>query len=116
MPTYLIAPAALEELVVKQIYSGADPASGGNSAVFNSARTLTPVIEPLLDISSTTYWYLFASPSRIDTIEVTFLEGQETPFAYEWIDNKTMAQNYTIIQTFGAKAIDFRGMQQNAGV
>jgi len=114
-PTYIVGPAALEEVILKQVFSGADPASGGNSAVFNTARTLQPIVEPLLDANSATAWYLFASPNRVDTIEVTFLQGQETPASHEWMDDATMCQNFTIMQTFAAKAIDHRGAQRHDG-
>lgn len=116
MPAYIVGPAALEEVIVKLVFSDADPAAGGNSAVFNTSRTLTPVIEPLLDLDSATAWYLFASPSRVDTVEVSFLAGQEEPVTRDWIDPRTMSQNFTIIQTFAAKAIDFRGIQKHTGV
>lgn len=115
MPAYLIGPAALEEVIVKQVFSGADPAAGGNSAVYNSSRTLTPVIEPLLDADSPTAFYLAAETNRVDTVEVTFLEGQETPFSHDWTDNATMAQHFTMIQTFQAKALDHRGLQKHKG-
>jgi len=115
IPAVIAGPAALEELILKQVFSGADPAASGNSAVFNTARNLTPVIEPLLDAASATAWYLFASTSRIDTIEVTFLQGQETPYAHEWMDDETMCQNFTIIQTFGAKAIEWRSQVRHDG-
>ena len=62
MPAYIVGPAALEEIILKQVRSSADPASGGNSGVYNSSATLEPVIEPLLDADSATGWYLFASP------------------------------------------------------
>jgi hypothetical protein len=114
-PAFIVGPAALEEAILKQVLSGADPAAGGNSAVYNTARNLTPVIEPLLDANSATAWYLFASPGRIDTIEVTFLAGQETPYSHDWIDEETMCQNWTIVQTFGAKAIDHRGIIKHDG-
>jgi ATP-dependent Clp protease protease subunit len=115
VPAYLVGPAALEEAILKQVLSGADPAAGGNSSVYNTARTLTPVIEPLLDASSATQFYLFASTSQIDTIEVTFMQGYETPFPHEWMDDKTMSQNFTIIQVFEAKAIDHRGIHAHRG-
>lgn len=115
VPFFIACGSDLEETVLKQVFSGADPAAGGNSAVYNSSRTLTPIIEPLLDAASATAWYLFASPSRIDTVEVTFLAGQETPYTHEWMDDATMSQNYTIMQTFAAKAIDHRGMQKHDG-
>lgn len=115
MPAYIVGPAALEDVILKQVLSLADPAASGNAAVFNSARQLTPVIEPLLDAASSVAWYLFASPSQIDTVEVTFLQGQETPVTHEWMDDATMSQNVTIVQTFAAKALDHRGVQKHKG-
>jgi ATP-dependent protease ClpP protease subunit len=115
MPVFILAPASLEELILKQVFSGADPAASGNSAVYNTSRNLTPIIEPLLDAASTTAWYLAASPSRVDTIEVTFLQGQETPISHEFMDDRTMSQIFTVIQSFKAKAIDHRGLQKHDG-
>ncbi len=115
MPAFLVGPASLEELILKQVNSGADPASGGNSAVYNTARSLTPIIEPLLDASSTTAWYLFARPGRVDTVEVTFMQGFEMPQSHEWMDDETMCQNYSIIHVFEAKALDHRGLQKHDG-
>ncbi len=116
MPAFLIGPASLEEPILKQVNSGADPASGGNSAVYNTARTLTPIIEPLLDANSTTAFYLGARPGRVDTVEVTFMQGFEMPQSHEWIDDETMCQNYSIIHVFEAKALDHRGLQRHDGV
>ena len=114
-PTFIIAPAALEELVLKQVMSGADPASSGNSAVYNSARSLIPVIEPLLDANSSTAWYLAASPGRVDTCEVTFLQGHETPRVHMYMDNESMAQCANVIQAYAAKFIEHRGVQRHDG-
>lgn len=114
-PVYLVGPASLEEIILKQVNSGADPASGGNSNVYNSSRVLMPVIEPLLDDASTTAWYLFASPSQVDTVEVTFLQGQETPVINDYVDEATWSRKVTVVQSFAAKAIDHRGVQKHAG-
>lgn len=114
-PTYLVGPAALENTIMQLVMSTADPASGGNSGVYNPTRGLQPVIEPLLDVNSTTAFYLFCSPGMVDTAEVTFLQGQETPVTYESVNEKTLSRDYSIIQTYAAKAIDFRGMQKHKG-
>jgi ATP-dependent protease ClpP protease subunit len=115
-PKYIVGPAALEEIILKQVNSPADPASGGNSGVYNTAKSLIPVIEPLLDATSATAWYLWADKASIDTVEMSFLQGQETPFVHEWMDNQTMAQNFTIVQSFAAKAIEWRSMIRHDGV
>lgn len=115
-PKFIVNPASLETTVETLTKSGSDPASGGNANVYNPTRSLTQVTEPLLDATSTTAFYLFADPSSIDTIEVSFLQGQETPYVHEWMDNQTMAQNFTMMQSFGVKAIDWRGMIRHDGV
>jgi hypothetical protein len=114
-PRYIIGPAALETTIEQLVNSIADPTANYSSAVYNPARTLVPVIEPLLDANSATAWYLSASPEAIDTVEVTFLAGQEEPVTNDWIDEETMAQCYIIVQTFAAKALEWRGLQKHAG-
>ena len=115
VPSFIIGPSALEEVILKQVLSGSDPANA-NSTAFNTARTYTPVIEPLLDASSATAWYLAASTALIDTIEATFLAGQETPVTNDYVNEKTWSREVTVVQTFAAKAIDHRGLQKHNGV
>lgn len=116
-PTYIIAPTALETIVDQLVRSIADPASGGNSNVHNPTRTLTPVYEPLLDANSVTAWYLAVDPSKsgMDTVEVTFLEGQESPVTNVWTEQRTWARVFTIVQTFGTKVLNHRGLQKHNG-
>ena len=115
-PRYIVTPSALETTVEQLVNSIADPADNKNSGTFNPARTLTHITEPLLDSTSATAWYLFADPIRVDTAEVTFLQGQETPVVNAWTDPSTLTQHFTVIQTFAAKAIDYRGVVRHDGV
>lgn len=112
-PRYLVVPSALEKDAKQLVLSVYDP--GSANMAYNTASTLIPIVEPLLDSSSATAWYLFADPSQIDTVEVTFLAGQEVPQVRNWMDERNLAQNWTILQTFAAKALDHRGMQKHAG-
>lgn len=122
-PTYLIAPAAISSTVLQLLASLAPPSAGGN-AVGNANvaniygpkgdRPLIPVIDPVLDASSGSVWYLVADPSKIDTVEVSFLEGEESPVLESEWDMRTDCYYYKIRQTFGVKAIDFRGVYRNA--
>lgn len=113
-PAFIIGPGALRTTILQLVNSIADPA-GTNSITFNTTRNLVPLIEPLLDVDSTTAWYLFASPSQIDTVEISFLQGQETPFTHNWMDDRTLSQMYTIVQTFGGAPLNHRGVQKHAG-
>jgi hypothetical protein len=111
---YLAVPVALQ-LTASQLISGnLAPAQTAN-VVPEYLRALMPVAEPRLDANSATAWYLFASPDQIDTIEYAYLEGQdgvylETRQGYD-VDGVEIKARLD----FGAKAIDFRGMQKNAG-
>ena len=115
IPRYLVGPSALETQIRQLVESSADPAAG-HAAVSNPANTLIPVIEPLLDANSATAWYLFADTSMIDTVEVTFLEGQENPIIRTWETPQTMALHHTVLQTFAAKPLNHRGVARHDGV
>jgi len=113
-PVYLIGPSALRTTIMQLVNSTADP-DAGNSNVFNPGQSYIPVIEPLLDSDSATAWYLFASPQQISTVEVTFLEGQESPVIIQWTEPSTLSRIYKVLQTFEAKALNHRGMAKHAG-
>lgn len=114
-PAYIVAPSALEVTVNQLVNSAYDPNASVNTQVYNPTRVLTPVIEPILDAASTTAWYLFANPAQIDTVELSFLQGQETPVTRNFMDERNLSQVVIILQTFGAKAMNHRGIQKHAG-
>jgi len=122
-PRFLIVPAAISHTALQFVNSIADPGAGGNVAGNSNTlniygpqgmRNLQVIIEPQLDASSASVWYLAADSAQIDTVELTFLQGEESPvLESEWnIKNDTWL--YKIRQTFAAKAIDFRGLYRNA--
>lgn len=113
MPKYIIGPSALRTTILQLVRSIYDPADANQK--FNTASELLPVIEPLLDASSTTAFYLSADPVRVDTVEVTFLQGQENPVIRMVFDEKRLSQAYYVLQTFGVKALNHRGVQKHAG-
>lgn len=124
IPRYLIVPAALEATALELFTSTGRPDVGG-SAVGNSGvqniygpggrRSLSVVADPQLDANSTTAWYLAAANNQVDTVELTFLQGEESPVLdSEWNFDKD-GYKYKVRQTFGVKAIDFRGLYKNAG-
>lgn len=114
MPRYIAFPAALRGTLLQLLNSESDPSST-NSGVRNINTGLVPIIEPLLDADSTTAWYLFAEPSRIDTVEVTFLQGQETPQVRSVLSEEKLSMTYYVLQSVGAKALNHRGIQKHAG-
>lgn len=123
-PRFLIVPRALEATALKLVQSTTPPTDGG-SAVGTSGssnlygpgggRQLTVVSDAVLDANSAIIWYLAASPSEVDTVELTFLQGEESPVLENEWDMTNDTWFYKIRQTFGVKAIDWRGLYENDG-
>lgn len=123
-PSFLIVPAALSATALQLVGSIADPSVGGSAAgnsntknIYgpNGDRPLRVIVEPLLDANSATAWYLAASNNQVDTVEITFLEGEQSPvLENEWDFDKDVYK-YKVRQTFGVAPIDFRGLYKHAG-
>lgn len=114
-PRYLLIPATQETLADQQIHSIFDPSTSNDTQTKNPFRHLEPVCEPLLDLSSTLEWYLLADYNEIDTVEYTFLEGEETPIIEAEVDFDSKGIKHRIQQTFAAKDIEWRGMVKSTG-
>jgi len=119
-PQFIIGPPSLRGTILQLLGSFSDPVAGGSSA--GNANTLnihqnvlTPIIEPQLESASSTAWYLASSSSLIDTVEIAFLQGEEAPVLESEFDMKRDCYFYKVRQTFGVKAIDWRGLYKNAG-
>jgi hypothetical protein len=111
-PKYLVVPAALE-VVARQYVAQINATKASDVNPFTA--DLEPVVDPRLDASSATAWYLAADPGAIDTIEYSFLEGQPGPqiesragFDVEGVEMKVRLD-------FGCGVIDHRGLFKNAG-
>lgn len=116
---HLIVPAAIEGGTLELLASPTNPANA-NSGVKNIWQgRLNVIVEALLDgagdANPTTRYFGLADYRDIDTVEVTFLQGEETPVVEEEYDFETKGRKYTIHQTYGAKAIDWRGMVRTKG-
>ncbi len=85
-----------------------------------SAANTKNVFQGKLDLLSTDYltgaeWFLTADPSDIDTIEMCFLEGEETPFLEQQEHHTADGRSYKLRHVVAAKAIDRRGLYSNPG-
>lgn len=123
VPKFVIVPVAYSATLLQLIASMSDPAAGGSAAgnantlnIYgpNGMRPITPVIEPQLDANSATKWYVAADNSQIDTVELSFLSGEESPVVENEYNMKNDTYYNKIRQTFGTKAIDWRGLYINA--
>lgn len=119
VPRYLIVPAALEATALELVSSTSYIVANGNAGVQNlygqgGSRQLNVVCDPNLDGNSATAWYLSADPSQIDTLEVSFLQGEESPVLESDWNFRRDVYEYKVRQTFGVKAIDWRGLYKYA--
>jgi ATP-dependent protease ClpP protease subunit len=112
-PSYLVAGPAKEQ-AANQFTSANYVATKNGDINPEYNRSLTPIIEPRIIDSR---WFLACDPNAqaIDTIEYAYLAGyeglmteQRQGFEVDGVDIKAKL-------VFGAKAIDWRGMDENPG-
>lgn len=65
--------------------------------------------------ASSTAWILAADPNEIDTVEVTFLQGEEQPVLSQETDFDTDDMRFKVRHACVATALDFRGLYKNVG-
>ncbi|MGE0650266.1 MAG: prohead protease/major capsid protein fusion protein [Alphaproteobacteria bacterium] len=115
-PAFLVVPSALELTAEQLVAQNLVPAKSGD-VVPGSIRSLTVIAEPRLDpAAGAVPWYLFASPSAVDTIEYAYLEGQDGVYIETRIGFDVDGVEVKARLDFGAKAIDWRSMYKNGGV
>ena len=114
-PRYLVAPAALS--MVAEQYCSANYVAATAANINPMAGRLTPVIEPRLDGTSATAWYLFGDPNAPNSTVLiyAYLEGQEGPYTETRNGFDVDGVEIKIRHDFGAGAVDFRGAVKNAG-
>lgn len=124
VPRYVVHAPGITGTVWSILNSIADPAVGG-SAVGNSGsaniygpqggRKLSAIEEPILAGNDADSWYLIADNSQVDTIEYTFLQGEESPVFEQETAFIQDAVKYKVRQTWGTKCIDYRGLYKSTG-
>jgi len=108
-PSFLISPATVEGSV-RQLVQGTINPNVVTNVVLDWMSNLTPVIEPLLDDTSTSTWYLAASPNEIDTVRVEFLNGQQTPSLTRIDGTAILGTEWVAYLDFSVKTFDHRGL------
>ncbi|MFI4862429.1 MAG: hypothetical protein ACIAXF_17320 [Phycisphaerales bacterium JB063] len=113
-PRYLLVPETIATTAQQLVSSTVDPALA-NATPNPFANTLQVIPSARLDTDSTAQWYLLADPNEIDTVEVAFLEGEETPVVEEEDEFDSDCRKMKIRHSMAAKAIDYRGMVRSSG-
>jgi hypothetical protein len=122
-PRYLIVAQHYAATAMQLVGSIADPGVGGSVAgnsntlnIYgpNGTRPLQVIADAVLDGHVNTHWYLAADTSQIDTVELSFLQGEEQPQLEQDWDFEKDCYKFKVRQTFGVKAIDWRGLFRNS--
>lgn len=112
-PKYLVVPPELE-MVAYQIVNSTAAVDGINSGVANPYKGRFIVVADA-ELTDPDAWYLVADATQHDTIEVTYLNGVETPRLETRQGFDVDGIEYKVAFDCGVSALDFRGLYKNAG-
>lgn len=116
-PRYLIVPATQEQLAYQFTSTQYVPAKTTDINEFRTGgRTaLEPIVEAVLDGSSTTAYYLAAGNEQVDTIEYAYLDGAEGVQLSNRIGFTVDGVELKAVLDFAAGVIDYRGLYKQPG-
>ena len=114
-PKFIILPAAIETVTEQLLVSITDPASSNANVRNPFTGKLTMICDAELDQYSTTAWYLAAQAGLVDTLEVTYLNGQESPVIESQVAFDVLGMKWRIYIDYGVTVLDYRGLYKNAG-
>lgn len=111
-PAFLIVPPELEVTAAQLISSVVDPTKA-NATPNPFANRLSVVSDPAL--STANEFYLAAATGYCPTIEVTYLNGVETPTMESAVQFDTLGIKWRIYHDVGVNLLDFRGLAKSTG-
>lgn len=115
-PVFILVPVELKGTTDVLLAAQYDPAAVAGTLTPNPIRgTLTPVVEPRLSVKSAKEWYLAASPAAADTVEVSYLNGNDQPVIEQRLGWDVDGLEFKIRLDAAAKALDYRGLYKNNG-
>ncbi len=112
-PAYLIVPGALETVANQYLSSNFVATKQGDINPFGGSMEV--VVEGRLDANSTSVWYAAADPASIDTVEYSYLDGQEGVYVETRLGFDVDGVEIKARLDFAAKAIEYRGLYKSSG-
>lgn len=113
---YLIVPRALKGLANTVRESQFAVGAGNNTTTPNSVRdTFQVVSDARLDASSPTAWYGAADQNTNDTIEVSWLDGNDQPYLEQKAGWNVDGTEFKVRIDAGVAPLDFRPLSKNPG-
>ena len=115
LPRYIITPPGVRSVEARKNVTATTPNAVAGVNAF--ANRLEPIEEArLIPAAGPDPWFLAADPSRIDTVEFAYLEGQQGVYTETRSGFEVDGIEIKARHDFAAKAIDWRGLFRNAGV
>ena len=114
-PKYLIVPTNSEFLARQLLTSTSDPNAthyGVTNPLMGSLQIITDAELDALDIDA---YYFLADQMLMDTIEVTYLNGNQRPVIESQVAFDTLGIRYRIYMDYGVTVVDTKGIYKNAG-
>lgn len=116
-PRFLLVPAARETEAQQFLSNNVFPTTQANINPF--IGTLEPIADAELDAlvqpGNPSPWFLAADPADIDTIEVTYLNGDDMPKLESQVGFDFLGIKWRIYIDYGVTVLDFRGLYMNPG-
>ncbi|MCA2992100.1 prohead protease/major capsid protein fusion protein [Gemmatimonas sp.] len=114
-PRYILTPPGTRSVEARKNVTATTPSAVAGVNAF--AGRLEPIEEPrLIPAAGADPWFLVADPSRIDTVEYGYLEGNTGPYTETRTGFEVDGIEIKARHDFATKAIDWRGMLRNAGI
>lgn len=115
-PAYVLLPSSLDARTQAFLNAEFNPESSDTQREPNVFRgSVTPIVASQLSDDDQSRWYLAADPNDIDTVEVSFLEGEPNPVFGQEVDFDTEGMKMKVRHTVAARALDYRGLARNNG-
>ncbi len=117
-PTYILSGHTLRGTVDALLASALNPAEGSTTSFMQAnvwQARLTPVYEARIDADDTAKWYLAAANNQIDTVEVAYLNGVQTPRLEREEGFTVDGVIMKVAHDVGVSPLDWRGLYHNDG-
>ncbi|MGM0703880.1 MAG: ClpP-like prohead protease/major capsid protein fusion protein [Pseudomonadota bacterium] len=114
-PGFLLTPVALESTANAFVRGEFDPANP-DARIPNPVRDMVEVVaDARLDDASATTTYLTASPGAFDTVEVAYLDGNDTPYLEEQQGFTVDGATFKVRMDAGVAPLSWRTMVKLPG-
>ncbi|MEN6533799.1 MAG: Mu-like prophage major head subunit gpT family protein [Bryobacteraceae bacterium] len=112
-PKYMVVPATKEQLARQYMSNAFNPTA--QSSINPWVNMAELIVEPRLDASSTTAWYLFADPAIAPVMVHVYLAGNDGVFSQAEPTVDIDGFKWLMRFDFGVGSVDYRGAVKNDG-